>query len=308
MSDSERPSRPLLRPGLAIIAMEQAVQLRAGDEEVFLLHTDAPDQVVSVLRMLDGDCALEDVLAVFGDGASGTKFVGTVIDELVTGGLLLDGCRDEFDSIGQYFAHFANQPLRMRDELRRCRVATIGGGDIVRLIGDLLGEYDVASTTLTIDGLSRGIDCDVMVCAWEQPDLSMVYRVNALVCRALPCMFVDLSHGRHATVGPFYLPGESSCYRCLRSRLYENTVDPSQLGAADETMLTDDAALPAYGTLPAHRHQVAAMACQEVVAKLTGHRALRTINRAITVDFEQMKTWSEPVWRVPWCEDCGATG
>ena len=144
-----------------------------------------------------------------------------------------------------------------------------------------------------------------LACVWEAPDLSLCLEVNRAACeRRVPCLFVDLSHGRHATVGPFFVPGEGACLACLRARLRETTAAFAELDAAERLMRETGEPLPAFGCLPAHRHLVCGLAAGEIVAFFTRHRPLRTLSRAITVALEQAETWSEPVHRVPWCEAC----
>ena len=74
-------------------------------------------------------------------------------------------------------------------------------------------------------GLSGKISCRESILVgilrglWEHPDPPLVAQVNELVCRqAVPCLFADLSHGCHATQGPFHVPGEGACYACYRER------------------------------------------------------------------------------------------
>ncbi len=143
------------------------------------------------------------------------------------------------------------------------------------------------------------------ICVWEQLDPKLILQVNEAACReARPCLFVDLSHGCHATIGPFYVPGESSCYDCYRQRWRQNTAALAEADAAWDAA-HERPAVP-HGTLPAFRYQAAGLAASEVFAFISRHRPLRTLNRAVTVDFEALRMWSEPVWRVPWCPSCGA--
>jgi len=109
-------------------------------------------------------------------------------------------------------------------------------------------------------------------------------------------------------LGPFYMPGEGACRNCFDLRLSENAPSPqavAELAAAREQMAQSQQAAPAFGTLAAYRHWAAALAAAEIVALLSGHRPLRTLNRIITLDLEELTTHDEPCWRVPWCPTCG---
>ena len=133
------------------------------------------------------------------------------------------------------------------------------------------GEHQIEVVTVQsascLDATS-GPRAEAIACIWEQPDLRLVLQANAAACRwRTPCLFVDLSHGQHATLGPFYIPGEGACYQCYRCRWRENTSTPAEFEAAESAMLNDGKVLPAYGILPAFRYQVVGMACAVAKAR-----------------------------------------
>jgi len=191
-------------------------------------------------------------------------------------------------------------------------VAVTGCIESERLLVRAISEHGIE--VITIDGESPldatdGPRVGALVCIWEQPNLKHVLRVNDAVCRwRMPCLFVDLSHGQHATLGPFYVSGEGACYQCYRNRWRENTATPAEFEAAESAVMHDGQILPAYGILPAFRYQVVGMACAELFALLARHRPLQTLNRTATIDLEGMKLWTEPCWQIPWCPICGTEG
>ncbi len=299
--------RPALRPGVAVIPMPGAIQLRAGDEGVFLLRTDRPRSVEALLEALDGTRRLEEIL----EGLRGQErcLLESLVGQLRSEGLLVDGPPDDLDPLESWLSLAVADPRGAAERLRGGSVVLAGHEGALDTIAGILGEHGIRAGVAP-GGADDGADpeADVLVCAWERPDLAMVARVNRGAClHRRPCLFVDHSHGRHATVGPFFIPQESACYACFRRRLHENTAAYPELLAAEAAMERSGAPLPACGTLPAHRHQVAGLACAEVVAFLALHRPLRTLNRAVTLDLEGVRLWSEPVWRVPWCPECGDT-
>ncbi|MHC5114292.1 MAG: TOMM precursor leader peptide-binding protein [Planctomycetota bacterium] len=293
----DEPLRPALRPGIAVIPMPGAVQLRAGDQDIFVLRTDRPGELGALLESLDGTRERGGIME---DLPSEQRTeVGALLDQLRDGALLMDGPRRDLDDVGRYLAHAVEQPADVVRCLREQRVALAGQGDALRILETILDEHGMV-TGATPDR------ADVLVCAWEQPDISLVQDVNRDACRRrVPCLFVDHSHGRHATVGPFFVPGESACYACFRHRLHENTAAWRELIAAETTMERSGRPLSGWGVLPSHRHQVMGLAGAEIVAFFARHRPLRTLNRAVTLDLEGVRAWSEPVWRVPWCPVCG---
>lgn len=287
MTSARTVPRPALRPGVAVIPMEGAVQLRIGDEEIHVLRSDAPQQLERLLAALgahvDSDAAAVPL------SPEEEHLLDHLVTELGGAGLLA--------------------PERPT-ESHGSRIEVIGHAPSSALLASVLAEHDLSVSVRERYLLDQREDSPaVLVGIVEAPDLALQFALNDAACAArIPCLFVDLSHGRHATVGPFYIPGESACYRCLRARLHENTAAFAELRAAETRMLETGRPLPSAGCSPAHRHLVAGIAAGEVVTFLDRHRPLRTLNRAITVALEQVETWSEPVWRVPWCESCGSRG
>lgn len=287
MASVPRAPLPALRPGVAVIPMDGAVQLRVGDEEVHVLRTDAPEHLIRLLAELDGGRERG------AESAARSAEDAHLLDDLVA----------QLDGAGLLAAAPA-------EPMTATRVAVVGHAPSADLLASVLTEHGLSASVSERDQITRkGGDPATLVCVCEAPDLALQLAINDAACAArTPCLFVDLSHGRHATVGPFYLPGDGACYRCFRSRLRENTAAFAELRAAEEQMLTTGRPLPKIGSLPAHRHLVSGLAAGEIVALVTRQRPLRTLNRAITVALEQAEMWSEPVWRVPWCEACGERG
>lgn len=309
MTTRPGPTLPALRTGVAIIPMDGAVQLRLGDEEVHVLRTDAPELIRETLEQLDGTRDRQALLARLGPDAA--RLLDDLLDDLLAelaraGMLSAPGA--QLDEVRAYLSPTASGTPDPMTALKRARVAVVGHARAAGLMAQVLAEHGIDATPVerarVVDGRAPGPDSAV-VCVCEQPDLTLLFEVNDAVCNAgLPCLFVDLSHGRHASVGPFYVPGDGACYRCLRARLHENTAAYAELLAAERRMLESGNPLPAPGCLPAHRHVVTGVAAGEVVAFFARHRPLRTLNRAITVALEHARMWSEPVFRVPWCSGC----
>lgn len=267
--------------------MDGAVQLRVGDEEVHVLRVDDVPRLERLLERLDATRKRDAESAPL--GAEDAHLLDDLVAQLGSLGLLA-----------------AESPP---DLAPTARVTVVGHAPSAALLASVLCEHGLSASVrereqATSGDLARAPAA--LVCVCEAPDLALQLAVNDAACAArTPCLFVDLSHGRHATVGPFYLPDDGACHRCFRARLRENTAAFAELRAAEEQMIKTGRPLPEAGCLPAHRHLVAGLAAAEIVAFLTRERPLRTLNRALTVALAQLEMWSEPVWRVPWCEACG---
>lgn len=297
-----------LRPGLAIIAMDGAVQLRAGDEEIHLIETDAPGLVERLLDQLGRGLPREAILEAVGEEHG--QLLDAVVEQLAAQRLLLHQPIDQEDETSLYLSHFMGYAPYPKIERPTGLIRIVGHRRCASLLARALEEHGIEAG-VTGEGSPSEEPADgsakAIVCLWEQPDLETVFRVNAAACRnRTACLFVDLSHGRHATLGPFYIPGEGACYQCFRERWRQNTAALEEFEAAQSAMLQRKEPLAAYGILPAFRYQVVGMACGELVAYLARHRAVETLNRAATVDLEGLRVWTEPVWQIPWCPTCGA--
>jgi bacteriocin biosynthesis cyclodehydratase domain-containing protein len=296
--------------------MGRAVQLRAGDERIHVLSTDPPELADGVLRRLDGLHDRASLIAQVGPEHGGA--IDELLEALIAHDWLMpqpaegDSERDTGGEIASYLAQFASEAGDPARALAMACVAVAGHAPAAGLFVQMAVEHGIAAAHCeprAIGAHSAKQAPDALICVCESPDLTLLFELSDAACRLrLACLFVDLSHGKHATIGPFFVPGQGACYRCLRARLHENTAAHSELVAAERQMLETGQPLPFSGRLPAHRHWVLGMAMSEVVALIAQHRPLRTLNRALTIDLEGMRVWSEPVWRVPWCASCGQAG
>jgi bacteriocin biosynthesis cyclodehydratase domain-containing protein len=292
-----------LRPGVAVLPMGNALQLRAGDEQVHVVDCEPPELAARVLALLDGTrdrAALAAHLRSLDEPPENLATAEHLIDELDRRGWLLAPIEPPATEHDAYLARFASARADPARALRGARVRVRGHEPSAALLASLLEAHGMRASR---DGDAVGL----AVCVVDAPDLALLQDANDAACAAREsCLFVDLSHGTHATVGPFFVPGEGACYACFRSRLRENTAAYAELVSAEQRMLATRRPLPGAGHLPAHRHIVLGVAAAELVAYVTRHRALRTLDRALTLDLEGLRVWSEPVLRVPWCAACGA--
>jgi bacteriocin biosynthesis cyclodehydratase domain-containing protein len=277
---------PKLRlvPGVALVPMGDAVQLRLGDERVHVLSTDPPEVA---RRLLDGLREGGDRATLV--AAAGERHEATIDEALAT--------LAEHD--------WLERPSREVGSQAKPTLGVAGHEPSASLFLSIAGEQGMLAAPWRA-GIPEAAGSRAMVCVCERLDLALAHAVNDAACEErVPCLFVDLSHGRHATIGPFFVPGEGACYRCMRARLRENTMAYAELVAAEEHALYSGKALPAPPVGAGHRHWALGMAAVELAA-WSEERPLRTLNRAITVDFASLEAWSEPVWRIPWCRSCGS--
>ena len=296
-----------LRPGVAVTASGGHIQLRAGDEDIFVLELESQTNAPHWIGQLAHGRTVAEVQAGIDENAR--PIWNAIVEQLTRAKLLSDQHIDPGDEIATYLSHCT--PLHASDEKLQGRVIVHGRTQGARLLATALSEHGVdvvVDEGRNVDAGGQATTAVLEVCLWEQADLSRMMQVNAQAVAAQhPCLFVDLSHGRHATIGPFFVPGEGACFHCYRQRWRENTAALEEFDAVAQTMLEQGERLPAYGMLPAFRYQVVGIACAELFAFLTRHRPLRTLNRIVTVDLEGLQIASEPCWQIPWCATCNGS-
>lgn len=288
-----------LSPAIAVITGADLVQLRAGDETVFVLEAKRPVELSQWLESLRDAHETPPKSLALGNG-----FVASLHQQLRRAGLLIDAGGDDTPA-ARYWSGWPQTVRGGPAQPPRGSVQILSPDPIRETLTAVLKEqgFDVAAAS-SPEGPQQPFVARVV--AWEAPHLSFVLEANQSAARQrIPTLFVDLSHGRHATVGPFFVPGEGACYACFRRRWREGSAARKELEIAERQMLETRQPLPAFGCVPAFRHGAAAFAAIELTAFVVGHRPLNTLNRALTIDWEGVTSWLEPSWRFPWCDSCG---
>jgi bacteriocin biosynthesis cyclodehydratase domain-containing protein len=145
---------------------------------------------------------------------------------------------------------------------------------------------------------------DFVICSLESFAPATLHAVNAAAIQTRkPWMsiFVD---GSQATVGPTYIPGETSCY--LEFEMQSEASHTRQ----DEYLLYKEH-LQAKGhasvrpVLPPYSDVAASLGAISILRFLLSGTAF-TVGRAVHVDFERMSIDYQDVLRVPRCPACNA--
>lgn len=287
-----------LRQGVAVIPCESGVQLRWGDEAVHVLESSDRETLTRLLSMIDG----QNTEASFIERAlePWRGLAKQLLVELKSANLLVYGAPPPNETIG-CLEKYGVSGESFEQAILSTKVNLWGPASVCAKAKSMLlqhsvecGNYQEISADL--------FDCTLMVVVQKAPDLSAMLSMNQeLIAKQIAALWVDLSHGSHATIGPFYVPRQGACYQCMRTRLRENTASFEELSAAENHMLSSKRSLPAVALLPAWVDWATSVAVTEVVAFITKTRPLRTFNRAVTISFDSLEMWSEPVWQVPWC-------
>jgi bacteriocin biosynthesis cyclodehydratase domain-containing protein len=286
-----------LRPNTNIIPMENGIQLRRGDEEIVFIETSSVAVYLDILGKL---CHTTTLSELVGQVSLKKETLASFIQQLTERGMLCHAGETSSpqNEIQEFFSHAPDVYRKLVDRT----IVLSGHPKLVNAIAHCFEEGEIETRVCAYPDIGHP---DVVVCAVESPDLPFLETVNQYVTSSgIPALFVDLSHGLHATVGPFYIPQEGSCYQCLYHRILENTSSYPEQMAYGKVQL-NSVPMKGYGTLPAFRYLVAGAVFLETLAFLSQFRSLRTLCGAITIDFMQLTAWREPVWRIPWCKACG---
>jgi len=266
-----------LRPDVNLVAMSGGIQLRRGDDQIRFLRGD-PTELEPLLRRLEtGEGEIRD-----------PELFEELSALLASDGLL----------VGE------PPPLRAP-----ARIAVVGHAVLAGVLAAGLGDHGQAARAFPTAGdqVDEGAfeGTDLVIAAVERPDLTLLDVCNArAVERRRPTLFVDLSHGRHATIGPLYLPGETGCFACFRTRLLQNSAAYSEQVAFDEVQRQARAPQKGMDVLPAYRQIASGVVTLEVLAFLSPDTPVATAGGILTVDFGALEWTRETVWQIPWCPAC----
>ncbi|WAL45054.1 hypothetical protein [Rhodococcus pyridinivorans] len=203
------PEAAVLRldPELAVLERSDgSIQLGWGpDTATVVLPPEGMDSfdLGVLVRLLDGRLTLDEVLDVVAERGLPSGWVRQVLDELTATGAVR---QVPASSVG---------PARPR------RVRVHGSGPLAAAIVEDLPVWDVRWVRSSPGDEPQGpADC-VVLADGQVPDPHLV---DMLVRAGIPHLAVRIRDGR-GIVGPFVLPGRSSCLRC--ADLVRTDLDPS---------------------------------------------------------------------------------
>jgi bacteriocin biosynthesis cyclodehydratase domain-containing protein len=216
------------------------------------------------------------------------------------------GPPDELARQHRYLSLFTSHPSRAEASIRGATVDVQAEAAFGCLVRDRLRASGVGAVRLwspedpidaeALPGREPTASLAVLAGA-SSGDERMLARNDEWVERGRPFLAVTLPSGS-ARVGPFVIPRESACLRCvaeaeqrLRPELPPGLVLPKERPPA-----TDLAALPAI---------VAAVVALEVVKALTGLFLPALANRRLFIEPSSLTFASEEVFKLARCPSCG---
>ncbi len=272
----------LLQLGLqvSIIPSNGGVQLRTGDEKIVAISTDNPELLVDAIEGLRRPFYESEL--ILQPGINKGEF-HELVSSLRSSGFILPVITPHAEGL---------TPLLIAPG-----IAISGDGEAVEIFSEIAHLHN-----LKIERIDQATG--VLVSITEQPNISRHERINQLAIESgRSALFIDMSHGAHATIGPFYIPNDGACFACQRERLYQNSGALTEQQSYDQWQRTGG---QARGTpiKPATRSIVYGLAVLEVLNFISQSQPIRTRSGAMIVSFADLTITHERIFRLPWCPEC----
>ncbi len=214
------PQLPYLAPWYRLAHGRGSVVLEYGQRIVSLEGGASKRLLPALLPLLDGRRTVDEVVLVVGEAAR--PAVENALSALAAAGLLVDG--PPVDDAPAPCARTASLLASLQPGRSPSAVAAAVAASSVAIVGE--GPVGVETARLLraagaqverAEKIAEGFD--LVICAPSPAQLPVLSEWNdtALELRA-PWLQVLPFDGRHAGVGPLYLPGETCCYECFRLR------------------------------------------------------------------------------------------
>lgn len=296
MSGPAAEAPPRLRPGLTLAADGDVTWVRVNTRVLRLRGEGAR----RILEAIDGSRGVDDLATAVG-GAPGE--VAAVLERFRGFGLLEpEGCGAAHPLAGQLraLADLGVDAAALSAELAGAHVGVAGEGALAGAVEAALARAGVGRVGGDVD------EVDALVAA-PGGDRALLEALNARALRrGLPWILVEAG-GFDLRVGPFFLPGETACWRCLELRL-----EAAEPGGGERR-----AARAAFGRAPALTDDlvpgvaaVAAEACALEVVRFFAAR-VSDVGPELYGAFAEYsllrhRAAPHPVLRLPRCPACGA--
>lgn len=294
--DAPLPALPQLKPWYRQAAVGDALVLEHGHAAIVFAGSAATRLLPVLLPLLDGTRTVAAIVSEL--GAAAEPAVLNALRLLHRRGLLLEGDGEETvesgaDAASLFLAAIGRgvTVAAVRDALARAEVAVVGTSPVADPVVDLLCRSGAGRVARAGWEEVAGGEAPFVVASPAADELDRLAAWNrAAVAAGTPWLQVLPFDGRFAAAGPLYVPGETCCYECYRSRRAAASGYAEELRALDEVP-TRAGSTPAFEAIVAgvaaglalrwlvHRdHYLPGVfyACEAGGAALTQHRVYRT--------------------------------
>jgi bacteriocin biosynthesis cyclodehydratase domain-containing protein len=141
----------------------------------------------------------------------------------------------------------------------------------------------------------------LMICCTDRPNIKLFNEINSMgIENEIPILFANLD-GKNSTVGPFVMPGETSCFSCYTHRLAPNWTFVEEAIALQERR----------GNIVASKTPYSLYALEtsfHVISQIIKfhHKSfhLCLMNEVLELDLLDYELDIRPVLRIPHCKSC----
>ena len=303
------PDRPVLKPWYRLLQLEDRVLLQYGEALVTFEGQAATRLLPALLPLLDGSRSVDEIVHVLGPPVR--RAVEQALDLLQEQGLVTDPAPDFAPEAERRSAEFlaATDPsgssaAQLLAIVGSARIAVAGSGSLAFEVASALRRSGITGAELYSLPLDSGelSHFELLIAApsgEEVPHLSSWNRA-ALEAR-VPWLQVLPFDGHFSAVGPFYVPGETGCYECFRTRRASN-VDYGRTALALQEV---GASLPAAPSLELTIAGLAATLALRWLAH--GDQFLPGTWYALELGLQPL-LGGHVLYRVPRCAACSGIG
>lgn len=226
-----------------------------GDNAVSLLSV--------LLPLLDGSRTMVEIQHDLSNWAPGV--IAQALSVLMANGIVAsDGAIDDSAGGEEHLLTAIMGPREVGAAIAEAHIGVMGTGTLARAVGALFREAGVDHLTVLRDEEAILDPLDLVAAAADGTDLPHLEAWNrSMLERNQPWLLVVPFDGVYGAVGPLFIPAETACYACLRTRR--------------RSVLEDPDLAPAYDERPAYRPMGAAVT--SLMAGLAVHLALRWVTR-----------------------------
>ncbi len=303
------------------------LHIRSGDEVILRVSGKEQTVLASVLQAIDGKKNMDQLINELDKLADADK-VNSAVNYLFQEGVIENTPEsshlipESLQNMATYLSHYCDDVHKTLEYLKTRRCLIIGEDVLAKVLADDIKRHGIENVDIesnlpvvndcrvhAVDNIKKIIQATDFVLTVQSMFLPEVYRQVNKMCLSLhkPSLYVDLSSGNHAVIGPLSVPGQTSCYYCYETRLLANNDAHIEYKEYEQYVLNTIHRKCDFGSLPTFMHIVSSLVVMETLAYLTGYRPARSIDGTLIVDFLKPEIHREPVLKMPDCPACVAS-
>lgn len=228
--DRTLPDRPVLKPWYRLLQLEDKVLLQYGETLVTFEGKAATRLLPALLPLLDGSRSVDEIVHVLGPPVR--RAVEQALELLQERGLVTDPAPDFAAEAERSSAEFlaATDPsgrsaAQLLAIVGSARIAVAGSGSLASEVASALrrsGIFGVGLHSMCVGSGELG-SVELLIAAPAGEEVPHLSSWNTAALEAqVPWLQVLPFDGHFSALGPLFVPGETGCYECFRTRRASN--------------------------------------------------------------------------------------